>query len=194
MTTAIHTTIERFLAKWGLRDPQIVAALADSARLVSYAKSATVLRAGDAVTQMGIIRRGLVRYYYSDAAGKFWNKAFHIENDPVVAASAILTDSPSPFTIEALEPSEIVMFPGARLLQLEADLRPLHELTSRLITHAFIRNEQREAMLLTSNAEQRFQWLLRHESHLLRRVPQFHLASYIGIDAVSLSRIKRKLE
>ena len=49
-------------------------------------------------------------------------------------------------------------------------------------------------MLLTSNAEQRYQWLSQHEPELPGRVPQFHLASYLGMDAVSLSRLKSKLK
>ncbi|MCY1516685.1 hypothetical protein D9M68_513330 [compost metagenome] len=56
-----------------------------------------------------------------------------------------------------------------------------------------LRNEDREALLLTSNNEQRYQWLLEHEAWLLDRVPQYQLASYLGMDPVSFSRIKRKL-
>ena len=47
-------------------------------------------------------------------------------------------------------------------------------------------------MLLTCNAEQRYQWLLDNEADLAERIAQFHIASYLGIDAVSLSRLKRK--
>jgi hypothetical protein len=47
--------------------------------------------------------------------------------------------------------------------------------------------------ILTCNAEQRYQWLLQHEPDLPERVAQLHVASYLGVDAVSLSRIKRKL-
>lgn len=191
--TPANTTIEQFLVRWGVRNPTLAAAMAEVAKPVSYDKAAIILRAGDPVTHVGIIRRGLVRYYYSNTEGKFWNKAFYAEGDLVTAASAGLTASPSPFTIEALEPTAIVLMSYAGLEALEGAFPQLRELVARLVTDAFIRNEQREAMLLTSNAEQRFQWLVTRESHLLKRVPQFHLASYIGIDAVSLSRIKRKL-
>jgi len=64
----------------------------------------------------------------------------------------------------------------------------------RLDKDAFIRNEQREAMLLTCSAEQRYQWLSPNEPALLAQLPQFHIASYIGVDAVSPSRLKRKLK
>ena len=59
---------------------------------------------------------------------------------------------------------------------------------SRGLGHVY----KRQATLLTCNAEQRYQWLLDNEPDLTQRVPQFHIASYLGIDAVSLSRLKRK--
>ncbi|TQV82691.1 Crp/Fnr family transcriptional regulator [Exilibacterium tricleocarpae] len=192
--TPAGTAIHQFLARWDIHNPALVEALVDCAKPASYEKASVILRAGDPATHVGIIRRGLVRYYYSSADGKFWNKAFYTEGDLITAASAGLTNSPSPFTIEALEPTDIVLMPYDRLAELQQSFAELGELVARMITHAFIRNERREAMLLTKNAEQRFQRLLTEEAHLFRRVPQFHLASYIGIDAVSLSRIKRKLE
>ncbi|MNG25859.1 hypothetical protein D3C84_1107700 [compost metagenome] len=56
-----------------------------------------------------------------------------------------------------------------------------------------LRNEAREALLLTCNSEERYRWLLEHEAWLLERVPQYQLASYLSMDPVSLSRIKGKL-
>ena len=49
-------------------------------------------------------------------------------------------------------------------------------------------------MLLTLNAEQRYLWVRDNEPELLENLPQYHIASYLGIDAVSLSRLKRKLK
>ncbi|MCY1377798.1 hypothetical protein D9M69_653890 [compost metagenome] len=59
--------------------------------------------------------------------------------------------------------------------------------------YIMLRNEAREALLLTCNSEERYRWLLEHEAWLLERVPQYQLASYLSMDAVSFSRIKSKL-
>ena len=77
-------------------------------------------------------------------------------------------------------------------MQLTGGLSPIAQASQSMLAEAFIRNEQREAMLLTCNAEQRYQWLLEQEPDLPGRVPQFHIASYLGVDAVTLSRLKRK--
>ena len=103
-----------------------------------------------------------------------------------------MTGAAAPFSIQALEPVEALSFPYSALSSAaETDL-PIARASQHMLAEAFIRNEQREAMLLTCNAEQRYQWLLDNEADLPQRVAQFHIASYLGIDAVSLSRLKRK--
>jgi len=184
--------VHSFLASWGLDDALVAQQLTAFGQKQSYSKSATIVAAGDLPASFGIIISGLVRYYYSSPEGKSWNKAFYKEGQLVTAASAYLTQTPSPFTIETLEPTELLSFPYAALIELERQHPSLVSLRHNMMTYAFIRNEQREAMLLTKNAEQRFRWLLDNEADLIERVSQFHLASYIGIDAVSFSRIKTK--
>ena len=61
------------------------------------------------------------------------------------------------------------------------------------IREIMLRNEEREALLLTCNSEARYLWLLEHQRWLVERVPQYHLASYLGMEPASLSRIKKHL-
>jgi len=75
------------------------------------------------------------------------------------------------------------------------ELAETQQLVQQIVQEVFLRNELRESILLTGNAEERYRWLEKNESWLLERgVSQFHLASYLGMDAVSLSRVKRKLK
>ncbi|AYC33077.1 hypothetical protein D3880_12190 [Pseudomonas cavernae] len=69
----------------------------------------------------------------------------------------------------------------------------LQGMLDKVTREIMLRNETREALLLTCNSEARYRWLLEHEAWLLAQVPQYQLASYPSMDAVSFSRIKRKL-
>lgn len=162
-------------------------------RLREVARDAHLVRAGETSPHVFFIAEGLLRLYYTTPDGRERNKAFYGEGSMVGAVSAAIRAQPSAFSIQALEP--------ARLIQAEFPLlyhnAHAHAVTARtvidLLSEAFIRNERREAMLLTLGAEDRYRWLQDCEPELLERVPQFHLASYIGIDPVSLSRLKRSL-
>ena len=51
---------------------------------------------------------------------------------------------------------------------------------------------RREARLLLGNAEQRYRWFCKEYPELLERIPQYHIASFLGITPVSLSRLRKK--
>ncbi|MBT5007482.1 MAG: Crp/Fnr family transcriptional regulator [Halieaceae bacterium] len=103
-----------------------------------------------------------------------------------------MTGSAAPFSIQALEPVKGLSFPYEAMALEAQNKLPIARAAQQMLAEAFIRNEQREAMLLTCNAEQRYQWLPDNEADLPQRVAQFQVASYLGIDPVSLSRLKRK--
>ena len=160
---------------------------------VTIAAGEQVLSAGEKQTHFYIIKQGVVRFFYISPDGKEWNKAFFKEGDPIGSLSAYLTDSPSQFTVEAIEPCtlyKIAIDDFNRLIKAHPQIMGfLNNLTIKLFT----RNEQREGILLTGNAEERYQWLMANEAWLIdRQIPQYHIASYLSMDAVSLSRLKRK--
>jgi CRP-like cAMP-binding protein len=162
-------------------------------RECSFERDQMLVQAGEQPRRLYFLERGLVRLFYTTHEGKERNKAFFGAGDVTGPVSAAMTDSPAPFSIQALEPGSAISADFTVLLQHSNTHSESNKLFIELLSQAFIRNEQREAMLLTCNAEQRYQWLQNNEPHLLERVPQFHIASYIGVDPVSLSRLKRKL-
>lgn len=151
-----------------------------------------LLRAGDERHLLYFVDSGLLRLFYTTPDGKERNKAFYSAPHVVGAVSAAMTGSPAPFSVQALEPTTVLAMPFTPLREVARDDVDVAQLLIRLLSEAFMRNEQREAMLLTCNARQRYEWLREREPKLLARLPQHHIASYIGVDAVSLSRLKRK--
>ena len=189
----IQSRIAPWLARWSIVDPPQADAWFRHMSVVSYTSDDLLVRAGQHSDTLYLIESGLVRLYYITPDGKERNKAFYRAGQVTGPVSAALTQSPAPFSIQALEPTEVIAFRFKDLVQAATRSKEVARLYRELLAEAFIRNEQREAMLLTCNAEQRYQWLLEHEPDLAERVAQYHIASYLGVDAVSLSRLKRKL-
>ncbi|MEP1472904.1 MAG: Crp/Fnr family transcriptional regulator [Halieaceae bacterium] len=177
-----------------IADPALLYPFVADATPQSFASDETVVAAGNHSNHLFFVHSGLLRLYYLSPEGKERNKAFYGPGHFVGAVSAAITQSTAPFSIAALEPTQVVTLDFHRLYESAPEHPALSKNVIALLSEAFIRNEQREAILLTGNAEQRYKWLQDNEPELLRRVPQFHIASYLGVDAVSLSRLKGKLK
>ncbi|WP_157976520.1 Crp/Fnr family transcriptional regulator [Parahaliea mediterranea] len=185
--------LRNWLVQQGLTDTAPLSDWLAQARERSLARDEYLLRAGEQHHFLCFIDSGLLRLFYVSPEGKERNKAFYTDNHLVGPVSAAISDGPAPFSIQALEASNVLLLPYQPFVAASATHPAVAQLNIRLLSNAFVRNEQREAMLLTCNAEQRYRWLLAQEPELPERLPQHHIASYLGVDAVSLSRLKRKL-
>lgn len=181
------------LNRYGVTDPAVVNAVLDETRIQWFKADETLIHIGERPELFYVIRQGLIRYYYAAENGKVWNKVFFREGQFSGSLNALITEGPCRYNVEAIEETEVYALPLDLIYRDLGLHQQMRQLKVRLTEEMFLRNEAREALLLTCNAQARYQWLLTHESWLLSRIPQYHLASYLGMDAVSFSRIKNKM-
>jgi CRP-like cAMP-binding protein len=189
----LQQRLQPWLDRWSLDAVDRLEGWLDALSVRRLEADEFLLHAGDRSDTLYLLECGLVRYFYTTPDGRERNKAFYREGQVIGPVSAAMLSSPAPFSIQCLEATQVLGFRFPDLLSATEGNPDVARLYRELLAEAFIRNEQREAMLLTCNAEERYQWLLDNEAYLLERVPQFQLASYLGMDAVSLSRLKRKI-
>lgn len=188
----LHNIVRNWFARQGVTDLPENQRWLELAQLQDWPAGEILVRQGDTDDTLYYLDSGLVRLFYTTPEGRERNKAFYCAGQFTGPVSAAISGSPAPFGIECLEATTAVSFRYRDFFAAARDSALLTRLYTQLLEEAFIRNEQREAVLLTCNAQQRYAWLVANESELLERVPQFHLASYLGLDPVSLSRLKRK--
>lgn len=177
----------------GITDEALLCDLSKLAKFRDVQKDEVIIGAGQLPTQFFVVLKGLVRYYYLSPKGKEWNKAFFHEGRLIGSLSSFLRRKPCTYTIAALEPSSLAAFPVSIFeTGFQANVQ-LQQLLNRYVQGIMLRNEQREAVLLTCDSEARYLWLLEHQQWLVARVPQYHLASYLGMEPASLSRLKRHM-
>jgi CRP-like cAMP-binding protein len=190
--SSIRDRLQPWLERWSVADVPAAQTWFPSLSLGRFEEQVFLVQHGQHSDALYLLETGLVRLFYTTPDGKERNKGFYCAGQITGPVSAAMTSSPAPFSIQALEPVEALCFRYGDLVSAAGESEEMALLFRRTLAEAFIRNERREALLLTCNAEQRYQWLLEHEPHLLDRVAQFHLASYLGVDAVTLSRLKKK--
>lgn len=141
------------------------------------------------------VEKGCLRTYFNNK-GTETTVQFFFEEDGLSSLDSFINNSPSPYTIESIEPSVVYLLPKKYVLQLldelthEPDfLAMFMKITARRLTHysgefiSFIRD----------TPEERYRHLLAQRPYIVQRVSQHYIASYLGVSTVHLSRIKSKV-
>jgi len=141
------------------------------------------------------IEKGCVRMFFNDN-GDDKTVQFFFENEGLTSFDSFVNNVPSLFTIETIEPSVIYLLPKQYVNQLIDELseqpgfaQMILQMSSRRQIHYI--NEF--VSFIRDTPEQRYQNLLTHRPHIIQRVAQHYIASYLGVSTVHLSRIKSKL-
>ncbi|MCG8312842.1 MAG: Crp/Fnr family transcriptional regulator [Pseudomonadales bacterium] len=185
--------LSRLLGELGVRDKQEQQAIETHCRLVFFEKGEILHRSGEVADQIFYIGRGLVRLYYITADGKEHNKSFAIENDFVGATQSIEKPTPSRFYLQALESTRAIAVSIQGLRQLFYQSLSWANLGRLYMEALAMKKTQREASLLLDSAEVRYREFLDSDPDLADRLPLYHVASYLGITDVALSRIRKRL-
>ena len=151
-----------------------------------------LLAAGQALGHVWYLEQGLVRLYCLSADGRERNKSFHAEGAWVGAGVPPLRGH-SPYSIEALEPLRVVQLSYAELACWSEQLPLVRQLLAEALQRVFARLAGREAELLLLDATARYHAYLQEYAAIAPRVPLRHVADYLGITNVALSRIRARL-
>lgn len=152
-----------------------------------------LLAQGDICQGLYFVGRGLVRVGLVDPQGTDITTHFVAEHQFVTSYESFLLDQPSPFFIQALEACTLLRIDRYGLQQLYARTASGDRLGRLVAEQLYIGLNRRLVAFYTQSPEARYQELLVTEPHLLQRVQQQHIASYLGVQPQSLSRIKRRV-
>lgn len=148
---------------------------------------------GKPVKEIGFVLDGLLRHYYlKDGVEK--TTFFYFENELVGSYFSCITNRLSQITIEALTDCNLIVFPYKALLELYKTNKTWQEFGRLLAEYLAVCIEERMTDLLMHNPEERYLNLLKgSQNKLIERVPQHYIANFLGITAVSLSRIRNRV-
>lgn len=152
------------------------------------------VRAGEVPSTIGVVVSGILRLYYVDADGNDFTKSFCAENSFVAAYSALLLGQPSRLFIQALEDTRLLIADYSAYQAVAASHPCWHTLNCKIAEMLFIKKEKRESALLLDDATTRYLSFQAEYPGLESRLKQHHIASYLGITPVTLSRIRGQLK
>ena len=176
----------------------------DKAKLEEYAgyykrievpAKTVLLREGDISRKGFFIEKGCIRAWLNKN-GKDISFQFFFENEFVSSAESFRKNVPSVVTIETIEPCILHQISKEKLNKVLREIMQVTELREFMVNAMFERqlNYMRHFIsFIKETPQERYRNLLKEKPHIIHRVPQQHVASYLGITPVSLSRIKNKI-
>ena len=158
----------------------------------TFEKNEPLLKEGEVCRNVYYIHTGLIRFYFT-ADGREITTGFMADNQFASDYSSFLLQKPSQKNIEALVKTEAVYFTYETTQQLYKILPAFQIFGRRMAENLFLTFDEENTRLNTLNPEARYLRLINKSSPLLQKIPQYMLASYLGITPEHLSRIRKKI-
>jgi CRP-like cAMP-binding protein len=157
-----------------------------------FEKNEIVLSAGDISKHGFFVLSGLLRSYSIDSKGKTHIIQFAPEQWWLSDRNGMFNE-PSEFFIDAIEPTQVVIVTTNFINDAALHVPCMNDLNQRMLNNSIRFMQKRINMLLSATAEERYLNFIKLYPNLTLRVPQWMIASYLGITPESLSRVRKDL-
>jgi len=156
-------------------------------------KKTTIAELGKVPTHFYILTSGIVRSYITDEKGKEFIRSIYTPMRSVGAFSALIKQTPSTIVYDCLTDCELISCDFSKFKKLALKNIDLAVLYSKALERVFVRMEKRIIDLSTLDGKQRYLKLKQRIPEIEKLIPQYHIASYLNITPVQLSRIRKEL-
>lgn len=157
--------------------------------LKHYKKGSFFAKAKELTSKEVFISKGLIRSYYQ-VDNKQKNSAFFGEGQFITPWHIRTSNSRSTSNFHFLENSTVLVFDAEKFAQLRLKHKELQRIGESIVEQEFNRLRTREVQLLGMQASERFDFFCKEHAPILNKLSQYHIASYLNISPVSLSRLK----
>ena len=150
-------------------------------------------RAGEVARQAAFVAAGCLRSYVIDADGKEHVVQFAPETWWLADGASLMTRTPSQYFIDAIEDSKLLLIDSPSQQQLVETVPGYAAAFRTGLQRHNAAKDQRIVSSLTTTAEERYVEFVARYPSLIQRVPQWMVASYLGVSPETISRIRKGL-
>jgi CRP-like cAMP-binding protein len=161
-------------------------------RVEKLQKGQHLLQAGNICKNIFFIEQGLVRYY-AIIDGEEKTSYFNKEGEFVCDYASFLPQTPSIINIQALEPSTVYFISHNNMQLLYERVKYGERFGRRALEDVYVNLIHQVNSLYNDPPELRYQIFLTRFPDTGQRIPQYYIASYIGVKPQSLSRIRKRM-
>ncbi len=167
-------------------------AIAEDMEIQKFEKGMSLLKEGQFSEITYFVLQGCVRQFYViDGEEKTAN--FFTEEQWIISTSSPLEKKPAAYNLRCTEDCYLVIGDSERGDRLLARFPKFQELSRMILEKEIAKQQKMMSSFITDSPEQRYLKLQETRPDLLERVPQYQLASFIGVKPESLSRIRNRI-
>ena len=162
-------------------------------KIRKYLKGQFVVQNGDICKYENFVLSGCLKTFYIDNDGQEHIVMFAIENWWTADMSSFITQTPSDYNIQCLENSVLAQIYYEDIEQLYMQIPKLERFFRIIIQKAYISSQKRLINNFSLPAKERYLQFREKYPQIEQRVPQYMIASYLGITKEFLSKIRSQL-
>jgi CRP-like cAMP-binding protein len=151
------------------------------------------LMAGDISTYVAYVNKGCLRRYFIDNHLKEVILNFALEDYWIGDLESFIFQKPTIYYIQALEPSELILLSRKNFYRANDELPKFKKFHDEKVQRNHYYSLKRLSIAKSATPEEKYVLLMKEQPQLLQRVPLHFIASYLGIEPESLSRLRKRI-
>ena len=161
-----------------------------SLKQVTFKKGDYLLQEGQKCTARYYIVKGCLRSFYLDSKANEQIIHFGLENWWISEYDSLINQQPSNIFIQAIEDTEVLALDQLSFDQLSLEIPAIDTLFRKIMEKTFIASQRRIEYMLSYSGEERYTKFVDQNPEFLQRVPQYMMASYLGMSPEFYSKIR----
>ncbi|WP_026777201.1 Crp/Fnr family transcriptional regulator [Polaribacter sp. Hel_I_88] len=185
--------LKNFTESFGEIPKTSVQQLVDLAKEVSLKKGEIISKIGQISNSFYIIKTGVVRSYYQDEKGKQYIRTIFTDNRATGCLSSLITEETCKLNYQCL--TDCLLY-EINFKEFKKQVKKDHHIAilyNRMLESIFLIMESRIHDLSVLDATERYLKLKKEISNIEELITQYHIASYLNISPVQLSRIRKEI-
>jgi CRP-like cAMP-binding protein len=156
-------------------------------------KKQYLLQEEDICKSVAFVEKGALRLYHVNEDGSEHIAVFALEGAFMTDLYSFLTNEPSIYNIDAIEDSELVVITKSASDELRKKSSKYQEFIFQATSEAYIQLQRRITSTISLSLDERYKELTAHYPDIVQRVPQHMIASYMGMNPETLSRVRKRI-
>lgn len=170
-----------------------ISTLSNHIKTRTYLKGQYIVQQGDICKYESFVISGCAKTFFIDRDGNEHIVMFAIENWWTADLGSFITQEAADYNVQCLEKTTVAQFSYESLEHLYKEIPPLERFFRIIIQKAFVASQKRIVRNLSLSAKERYLIFRTQYPDIEQRVPQYLIASYLGITKQFLSKIRAEL-